>query len=126
MFFTGLLYLMFEDTIIRRSSSVSQSPSSVSSLGSRIIMGTQVGMVLLSLIVTRSSVSFLQARQGLPLGNRVVGWSVLGKFGNFIAVPLCYDRETLLNMEQVRRLCCHLSTVYTQTATICTASWSSS
>lgn len=36
-------------------------------------------MVLLALIVTRSSVSSLQARHGLPLGNLVVGWFVLGK-----------------------------------------------
>lgn len=34
-------------------------------------------MVLLALIVTRSSVVSLQAKQGLPLGNQVVGWGVL-------------------------------------------------
>lgn len=37
-------------------------------------------MVLLALIVTRSSVSSLQSRQGLPFGNQVAGWFVLGKF----------------------------------------------
>jgi hypothetical protein len=36
-------------------------------------------MVLLALIVTRSSVSSLQAKQGLPFGNQVVGWFVLGE-----------------------------------------------
>lgn len=36
-------------------------------------------MVLLALIVTRSSVVALQAREGLPLGNQVVGWFVLGR-----------------------------------------------
>lgn len=35
-------------------------------------------MVLLALIVTRSSALSLQAKQGLPWGNQVVGWGVLG------------------------------------------------
>jgi hypothetical protein len=43
-------------------------------------MGVQIGMVLLALIVTRSTVFSLQARQGVPFGNIVVGWIVLGKF----------------------------------------------
>lgn len=43
-------------------------------------------MIALSLIVTRSSVSSLQAKQGLPLGNQVVGWFVLGKY---IKHPRC-------------------------------------
>jgi phosphatidylinositol glycan class N len=37
-------------------------------------------MILLAVIVTRSSVASLQAKEGLPLGNQVVGWFVLGKF----------------------------------------------
>lgn len=37
-------------------------------------------MVLLALIVTRSSVTSLQAREGLPVGNQVVGWFVLGGY----------------------------------------------
>lgn len=78
MFLTGLLYLLFEDAIIVNSS-VSSHSSNVNSLGSRVIMGMQVGMVLLALIVTRSSVSSLQAREGLPVGNQVVGWFVLGE-----------------------------------------------
>ncbi|KAL3475264.1 Phosphatidylinositolglycan class N-domain-containing protein [Aspergillus californicus] len=73
MFFTGLLYLLFEDQIL----GPYQPSAVVSRQGSRIIMGMQLGMVLLSLIVTRSSVGFLQAKQGLPLGNQVVGWGVL-------------------------------------------------
>lgn len=39
-------------------------------------------MVLLALIVTRSSVASLQAREGLPIGNQAVGWFVLGKFSS--------------------------------------------
>lgn len=78
MFFTGILYLLFEDAIIG-SSSTSSLSSNINSLGSRVIMGIQVGMVLLALVVTRSTVSSLQAREGLPFGNQVVGWFVLGK-----------------------------------------------
>ncbi|KAK2793843.1 Glycosyl phosphatidyl inositol anchor synthesis [Onygenales sp. PD_10] len=73
MFLTGLLYLIFEDNM------VSQSKSTISSRnGSRRIMGMQLGMILLAIIVTRSSITSLQAKEGLPLGNQVVGWLVLG------------------------------------------------
>ncbi|KAL1962009.1 hypothetical protein VTN77DRAFT_653 [Rasamsonia byssochlamydoides] len=71
MFVTGLLYLIFEETIVRHTG------HTVSDRGSRAIMGTQVGMILLAIIVTRSSVASLQAKEGLPLGNQVVGWFVL-------------------------------------------------
>ncbi|KAJ5631568.1 GPI ethanolamine phosphate transferase 1 [Penicillium longicatenatum] len=87
MFFTGVLYLMFEDTILGKSSVAPKSSAAVSTVGSRIIVGTQVGLVLLALLVTRSSVSFLQARQGLPLGNQVVGWGVLG---SSVALPFLH------------------------------------
>lgn len=36
-------------------------------------------MILLAVIVTRSTVASLQAKQGLPLGNQVVGWLVLSE-----------------------------------------------
>lgn len=77
MFFTGLFYLLFEDNILRRSKS--QPSDAVKNPGSRVIMGMQTGMVLLALIVTRSSAASLQAKQGLPFGNQVVGWGVLGE-----------------------------------------------
>jgi hypothetical protein len=32
------------------------------------------------MVVTRSSALSLQAKQGLPRGNQIVGWVVLGKF----------------------------------------------
>ncbi|ODM21570.1 GPI ethanolamine phosphate transferase 1 [Aspergillus cristatus] len=75
MFFTGLLYLLFEGDILKRSKT--QASDAVNNSGSRIIMGMQIGMVLLATIVTRSSAASLQAKQGLPLGNQVVGWGVL-------------------------------------------------
>ncbi|KAL4976591.1 Phosphatidylinositolglycan class N-domain-containing protein [Aspergillus desertorum] len=73
MFLTGLLYLLFEDNIL----GPSHQAAAVSRKGSRNIMGLQLGMVLLALIVTRSSAASLQAKQGLPFGNQVVGWGVL-------------------------------------------------
>ncbi|KAL4769717.1 Phosphatidylinositolglycan class N-domain-containing protein [Aspergillus nidulans var. acristatus] len=73
MLLTGLLYLLFEDEIL----GTSHQPAAVSGKGSRNIMGLQLGMVLLALIVTRSSAASLQAKQGLPFGNQVVGWGVL-------------------------------------------------
>ncbi|CBF79187.1 hypothetical protein AN7049.2 [Aspergillus nidulans FGSC A4] len=73
MLLTGLLYLLFEDEIL----GTSHQPAAVSRKGSRNIMGLQLGMVLLALIVTRSSAASLQAKQGLPFGNQVVGWGVL-------------------------------------------------
>ncbi|CAI7601560.1 hypothetical protein PCG10_008692 [Penicillium crustosum] len=77
MFFTGILYLLFEDAIIGYRDPESKEPNAIGRVGSRIIMGIQLGMVLLAVIVTRSSVLSLQARQGLPFGNIVVGWVVL-------------------------------------------------
>ncbi|OQE39240.1 hypothetical protein PENCOP_c007G03750 [Penicillium coprophilum] len=77
MFLTGILYLLFEDAIIGHRDPGSKEMNAIGRLGSRIIMGIQLGMVLLAVIVTRSSVLSLQARQGLPFGNIVVGWIVL-------------------------------------------------
>lgn len=74
----GLLYLLFEKSIL------STSPSARSELSSpqadrlsRNILGTQIGLIMLAMIVTRSSVTSLQAKRGLPLGNQVIGWLVL-------------------------------------------------
>ncbi|KAJ5788043.1 GPI ethanolamine phosphate transferase 1 [Penicillium paradoxum] len=77
MFLTGILYLLFEDAIIGSREPALKEPSALGRVGSRVIMGIQLGMVMLAVIVTRSSVLSLQARQGLPFGNLVVGWVVL-------------------------------------------------
>jgi hypothetical protein len=39
----------------------------------------QIGFIILAMIVTRSSALSLQAKVGLPRGNQLVGWVVLGK-----------------------------------------------
>lgn len=80
MFLTGILYLLFEDAIIGDRDPESKEPNVTGRVGSRVLMGIQLGMVLLAVIVTRSSVLSLQARQGLPFGNILVGWVVLSKF----------------------------------------------
>lgn len=48
-------------------------------------------MVLLALIVTRSSVTSLQAREGLPVGNQVVGWFVLREYESSSPVVTLYN-----------------------------------
>ncbi|KAM5496863.1 Glycosyl phosphatidyl inositol anchor synthesis [Microsporum canis] len=73
MFGIGMLYLIFEESILS-SSKVKTSTGSTFNIGSRIVMGAQIGIILLSIIVTRSSIASLQARTGLPLGNQVTGW----------------------------------------------------
>ena len=76
MLSTGVLYLVFEKSITFRSRSQGAASAHFDYV-SRSIMGTQVGIILLAILVTRSSVASLQAKQGLPLGNQVTGWLVL-------------------------------------------------
>ncbi|PGG97571.1 phosphatidylinositol glycan, class N [Blastomyces parvus] len=73
MVLVGLLYLIFEASITPHSKTLSIAVSK----GSRRIMGMQTGMILLAIIVTRSTITSLQSKEGLPLGNQVVGWSIL-------------------------------------------------
>jgi phosphatidylinositol glycan class N len=65
----GLLYLLYEDTIL----GMSVKGRSLS----RTIIGVQVGLIILAMVVTKSSVSSIQAKQGLSLGTQVVGWTVM-------------------------------------------------
>lgn len=75
MLVAGILYLAFEDRITSSSRS-GRKDQAVKPL-SRGIMGCQIGVIALTILVTRSSVFSLQAKQGLPLGNQVVGWLCL-------------------------------------------------
>ena len=76
MFGTGFAYLMFEMQILSRSRSTSASTKSTTAL-SRTIMGLQLGVIVLTIFITRSSIASLQAKKGLPLGNQLVGWLCL-------------------------------------------------
>lgn len=42
-----------------------------------VLSGIQLGLIILSIFVTVSSVSSLKQRKGLPLGNQVTGWATL-------------------------------------------------
>ncbi|KAF3903788.1 hypothetical protein AA313_de0200889 [Arthrobotrys entomopaga] len=50
------------------------------------LLGFQCGLIVLSMIVTHGSVVSLRSKQGLPFGNRVLGWSILGI--SLLALPL--------------------------------------
>ena len=80
----GVLYLLFEKSILSDPDSDRQSSPALQSLP-RTILGIQVGLIALSMIVTSSSAASLQAKCGLPMGNQVVGWLVLGI--SFISSP---------------------------------------
>ncbi|KAI0109469.1 GPI ethanolamine phosphate transferase 1 [Nemania sp. FL0031] len=74
----GIVYLVFEDKLLADFSGLikpqsEQKPNQIS----RALIGVQTGLIILAMIVTRSSALSLQAKQGLPLGNQIVGWLVL-------------------------------------------------
>ena len=72
----GLLYLLFEKSILASSSNRGLASPTADGL-SRSILGVQVGLVVLAMIVTRSTIVSLQAKRGLPVGNQVMGWVLL-------------------------------------------------
>lgn len=74
MALVGVLYILFEKSIL--SSTTNSKQASLDGL-SGSLLGVQVGLIMLAMIVTRSSVASLQAKRGLPLGNQVVGWTIL-------------------------------------------------
>ncbi|KAK7539702.1 Phosphatidylinositolglycan class N-domain-containing protein [Phyllosticta citribraziliensis] len=78
MFAVGALYILFEKSIIASSSAAKKGLAAPKADGiSRSILGVQVGLIALAMAVTKSSVASLQAREGLPLGTQIVGWTVL-------------------------------------------------
>ncbi|TKA55107.1 hypothetical protein B0A55_12790, partial [Friedmanniomyces simplex] len=77
----GVLYISLEKSLL-----VSAAPPGKDREGlkaakadgiSRGILGAQVGLIALAMLVTRSSVASLQAKQGLPLGTQMAGWFTL-------------------------------------------------
>ena len=78
MALAGVLYLLFEKSIISSSTASDLGSPTVDGI-SRSIIGVQTGLIVLAMIVTRSSSISLQAKRGLPLGNQIVGWLVLSR-----------------------------------------------
>lgn len=78
MVLTGVLYLLLEDFVLADFTWSGKS-STPKNPYARTLVGIQTGLTLLATIVTRSSALSLQAKQGLPRGNQIVGWAVLGK-----------------------------------------------
>ncbi|KAI1268746.1 GPI ethanolamine phosphate transferase 1 [Xylariaceae sp. FL1019] len=78
MVIVGILYLMFEDKLLSDfSGTANPQPPKQEKTVSRALIGVQIGLIILAMIVTRSSALSLQARLGLPRGNQVVGILVL-------------------------------------------------
>jgi phosphatidylinositol glycan class N len=74
----GLAYILLEKSVLVQTAPEKDGLGANKADGlSRMIMGVQVGLVALAMVVTRSSVFSLQAKQGLPLGTQVVGWATL-------------------------------------------------
>ena len=77
MFAVGAIYLVFERNLVAGSKPESELASHELSNKSRMVLGVQLGLVLLSMIVTKSSISYLQAREGIPYGVLTMGRATL-------------------------------------------------
>ena len=81
MVIVGVLYLVFEDFVLADFTWQSQHSPPRNNV-SRILVGIQIGLTALAIVVTRSSALSMQAKKGLPPGNQILGWIVLGRFRN--------------------------------------------
>ena len=72
----GVLYLLFETSLLA-SPLKGRSTAIAGDAFTRTIFGTQIGLIVLAMIVTKSSIASIQAKKGLPTGNQFVGWFVL-------------------------------------------------
>jgi GPI ethanolamine phosphate transferase 1 len=81
MVIVGVLYLVFEDFVLADFTWQSQQSPPRNNV-SRILVGIQIGLTALAIVVTRSSALSMQAKKGLPPGNQILGWIVLGRFRN--------------------------------------------
>ncbi|KAF1838279.1 GPI ethanolamine phosphate transferase 1 [Decorospora gaudefroyi] len=77
MFAVGALYLLFEKSIVAGSKSETELAEHEVNDKSRSILGVQLGLVLLSMIVTKSSIGYLRASEGIPLGVLTVARATL-------------------------------------------------
>jgi phosphatidylinositol glycan class N len=113
MFAVGVLYMAFKarnDILLIDSERAGAKTDIIST----IIFGVQTGLVALAMIVTRSSVITLRAREGLGSGNLYVGWFTLCKLVLYnlvsvltdvvasLALPSAYPRHA--NRQYLQRL----------------------
>lgn len=84
MIIIGVAYLIFEKRILQSSKLPGDSTEPADDSLSRSLIGAQIGFIALAMLVTRSSVLSIQARLGLPRGNQIVGWIVLGMVSDTI------------------------------------------
>ncbi|EFY86094.1 phosphoethanolamine transferase class N [Metarhizium acridum CQMa 102] len=98
MFLVGFLYLILEDTVLADFSWAASSDPSLKKSNKNIqrtLTGIQLGLILLSMLVTRSSALSLQAKRGLPVGNQVLGWAILIIFltcaPTFVILTISYE-----------------------------------
>ncbi|EPE09923.1 gpi ethanolamine phosphate transferase [Ophiostoma piceae UAMH 11346] len=93
----GIIYLVFEETIISDFAAASKSASKAVVTNatavakdpiSRALLGAQVGLIILSMLVTRSSALAIRNKTGLPRGNQIVGLITL--FSSFTVMPLAH------------------------------------
>ncbi|KAK3113301.1 Glycosyl phosphatidyl inositol anchor synthesis [Teratosphaeriaceae sp. CCFEE 6253] len=74
----GVAYIALEKSLLLTVAPARQGLRAPKADGtSRAVFGAQVGLIALAMLVTRSSVASLQAKQGLPLGTQMVGWVTL-------------------------------------------------
>ncbi|KAK0888501.1 Glycosyl phosphatidyl inositol anchor synthesis [Friedmanniomyces endolithicus] len=87
----GVLYIALEKTLLVSTALPGMDRKDLGAMKadgiSRGILGVQVGLIALAMLVTRSSVASLQAKQGLPLGTQMVGWLTLGEFAGLSSTP---------------------------------------
>ncbi|KTW29623.1 mannose-ethanolamine phosphotransferase MCD4 [Pneumocystis jirovecii RU7] len=83
MLLSGIIYLIFGDSLIKKRKIISKMP--------KVIISFQLGLLILSMIVTHLSVLSLRAKKGLPFGNQVLGWMILVLS---LLVPLLVRKKT--------------------------------
>lgn len=97
MVLIGIIYLVFEETILNDFAAAGKSASKAVATNvnavakdpiSRALLGAQIGLIILSMLVTRSSALAIRNKTGLPRGNQIVGLITL--FSSFTVMPLAH------------------------------------
>ncbi|ERT01596.1 phosphatidylinositol glycan, class N [Sporothrix schenckii 1099-18] len=92
MVIIGVAYLVFEDTILNDFTAVKKVKSAAAAAAkdpiSEALLGAQIGLIVLSMWVTRSSALSLQAKLGLPRGNQIVALLIF--FISILVMPLLH------------------------------------